>query len=516
MRINTPTTTTEVKIPSNTKLITVTDTNGNITECNDAFVKVSGFSRDELINQPHNIVRHPDMPTEAFKVMWNYLKNGKPWMGLVKNRCKNGDYYWVSAYVSPIYENGSIIGYESVRSKPTEKEIRTASALYSNIKSGKKLKKERLMTLQTTFLPAILVVYGLLYLSGFNLAAEATIVTSVIINSLLLAINSSKQRKEIEKLLENNFTDELAVQTYTDKVGSLGKFEVAILSQKAHLSTIIHRIDNAAAGVSRSTINSLSLIEDSKFSIDQQQSETMQVAAAMNEITTTIADVAIHVSDTANHAETAFILAKEGESISRTTSEYMEGLKATVQEISDSISEVSEETNKIVLAANTIEKIAEQTNLLALNAAIEAARAGEQGRGFAVVADEVRNLAQNTQNSTSDIYQIITSLTEKTNNAVVIAKKGALDAEGGLEKVIESENNLSGIVQSIGQISDMSTQIATAVEQQAHVSEDINKQVVNISNLAESNTESAEKAKTSLTDLSYIADKLHELVKRFK
>ncbi|WP_438879551.1 PAS domain-containing protein, partial [Bacillus cereus group sp. Bce015] len=83
-----------------TKLITVTDTQGIILECNDAFVDISGFSKNELIGQPHNIVRHPDMPAEAFEVMWQYLKAGKPWMGLVKNRCKNGDFYWVDAYAT--------------------------------------------------------------------------------------------------------------------------------------------------------------------------------------------------------------------------------------------------------------------------------------------------------------------------------------------------------------------------------------------------------------------------------
>jgi len=108
MRKNLPVTDTECTFGTTTKLISVTDTKGTILDCNDAFVDVSGFTKSELIGQPHNIVRHPDMPTEAYKVMWEHLKSGKPWMGLVKNRCKNGDYYWVDAYVTPITQGGKV------------------------------------------------------------------------------------------------------------------------------------------------------------------------------------------------------------------------------------------------------------------------------------------------------------------------------------------------------------------------------------------------------------------------
>lgn len=104
MRNNQPVSLVEKTFDSRTHLISVTDLNGNITDCNDAFVDISGFEKHELIGQPHNIVRHPDMPPEAFRIMWSYLKNGKPWMGLVKNRRKNGDFYWVDAYVTPVTE----------------------------------------------------------------------------------------------------------------------------------------------------------------------------------------------------------------------------------------------------------------------------------------------------------------------------------------------------------------------------------------------------------------------------
>ena len=130
MRRNMPVTNTERTFPPNQKLISNTDLNGNIRHCNDAFIAISGFSKSELIGQPHNIVRHPDMPPLAYKIMWEHLKAGKPWMGLVKNRSKNGDYYWVDAYVTPVTEKGKVVGYESVRSCPSRTDVQRADKLY--------------------------------------------------------------------------------------------------------------------------------------------------------------------------------------------------------------------------------------------------------------------------------------------------------------------------------------------------------------------------------------------------
>ena len=133
MRKNLPVTDNEKTFSPNQKLISSTDLKGKIRHCNSAFVEVSGFTRDELIGQPHNIVRHPDMPPAAYENMWSHLKAGQPWMGLVKNRCKNGDYYWVSAYVTPVTENGKVVGYESVRSCPDREDVERAEKLYLSL-----------------------------------------------------------------------------------------------------------------------------------------------------------------------------------------------------------------------------------------------------------------------------------------------------------------------------------------------------------------------------------------------
>lgn len=136
MAKNRPVTGIEVDYPEDERLISETDLKGFITTANASFCAVAGYTHDELVGQRHNIVRHPDIPREVFADMWRTIKAGERWVGVLKNRCKNGDHYWVKAFVSPIIRDGSIVGYRSVRRKPTREEIAEAEALFERIRSG--------------------------------------------------------------------------------------------------------------------------------------------------------------------------------------------------------------------------------------------------------------------------------------------------------------------------------------------------------------------------------------------
>lgn len=516
MRVNKPVTNNERNFGKHVKLISVTDLSGNIVECNDEFVEVSGFAKPELIGQPHNIVRHPDMPPLAFNVMWSHLKAGKPWMGLVKNRCKNGDHYWVDAYVTPISEQGKLVGYESVRSCPSRTDVTRAEALYKKLNAGKSLGKSIPLALENIFLIVALIVCAGVFFLGRQQLSELLLLISVIVYGVWSAATKQAILKSLNDLLSHSFKHELAVHSYTDARGQLGELQVAVMSEKSHLDTVITRIENAASNVSNESENSLSLTRSSREEIQRQQTETEQVAAAMNEMTTTIAQVSKHVQETSGQAETANQLAQQGRAVATTTRTAIDKLRSTVSNISQSVTEVSDQTQRIEKAAQIIEQIAEQTNLLALNAAIEAARAGDQGRGFAVVADEVRQLAQRTQASTKEIYTIVQDLITKSGSAVTVAKAGTQEADRGLEHVLETTSMLDGITDAVGSIANMSIQMASAVEEQAHVAEDINRQVTNIANLAHNSLEKASNASNSISQLRSISGQLHELVVRFK
>lgn len=517
MRINKPVTDREVTFPESVKLISVTDLNSYITDCNDDFEHISGYSKAELIGQPHNLVRHPDMTVEAFKVMWEHLKAGKPWMGLVKNRCKNGDFYWVDAYVTPISEQGRIVGYESVRSAPSKEDVQRAEAYYAKLNAGKAVSQSiSMLSPENFFIVLAIIVTVLLFGLGYKEVSEAILLVAVIVFAIWTAASKKRTISELNAMMVQAFSHELAVKTYTDKQGDLGKLQVAIKSQSAHLATVITRIDNAAARVARESEHGVKLSGDMAKLIQNQQAETIQVATAMNEMTTTIAEVSKHIADAASDADSAAKLTETGNLVSQQTHQAIIKLQQTVQAIGSSVQGVAAQTDKIAHAAQIIEQIAEQTNLLALNAAIEAARAGEQGRGFAVVADEVRNLAHRTQQSTKDIYLIVSELTQRATAAVDVATSGSNDADAGLAKVIESSEMLHGISSAVERIVSMTMQMAAAVEEQSHVAEDINQQVVNISTLADATNNNAEQLNGSIGYLKTVSDEMHELVRRFK
>ncbi|MDI2668316.1 PAS domain-containing protein, partial [Klebsiella pneumoniae] len=166
-------------LPKDANILSTTSPQSHITYVNPDFIKISGFTEEELLGQPHNIVRHPDMPPAAFEHMWSTLKSGRSWMGLVKNRCKNGDHYWVSAYVTPIAKNGSIVEYQSVRTKPEPEQVLAAEKLYAQLRSGKAARPKLAASFSVKIL---LLIWG----SIISSAMAAGMLTDTSISSLLL------------------------------------------------------------------------------------------------------------------------------------------------------------------------------------------------------------------------------------------------------------------------------------------------------------------------------------------
>jgi methyl-accepting chemotaxis protein len=259
-----------------------------------------------------------------------------------------------------------------------------------------------------------------------------------------------------------------------------------------------------------------SITEQATHSVRQQQNEIDQVATAMNEMTATVQEVARNAEQAAQAAQQADHSAQNGASVAGSARREITGLVDEVETSAGVIQELQSESENIGMVLDVIRGIAEQTNLLALNAAIEAARAGEQGRGFAVVADEVRTLASRTQKSTEEIHHMIERLQSGASNAVKVMTQARGKGQGGVGEMGRVTDTLGEIARAVASINDMNTQIASAAEEQSAVAEEINRNVSNISQGSAQSAQGTEQTAFASMELARLAADLQTLVARFK
>ncbi|WP_296217038.1 methyl-accepting chemotaxis protein, partial [Pseudomonas sp. UBA2684] len=418
MRQNLPVTGRNLELPKDANILSTTSPQSHITYVNPDFIKISGFTEEELLGQPHNIVRHPDMPSAAFEHMWSTLKAGRSWMGLVKNRCKNGDHYWVSAYVTPITKNGSTVEYQSVRTKPDPEQVQAAENLYAQLRSGKSATPKWSVSLSVKIL---LLIWGsalssLMVAGIFTGASPSDLLLAVLVSGGLSSVGIMALLSPLGKLLarvKNISNNPLSQILYTGRNDEFGQIEFALRMMQAETGAVIGRIGDASNRLGEHARGLLKDIESSNFLTVEQQAETDQIATAVNQMAASIQEVASNAQHAADAAGRADSETSSGQRLVAHTSQSITALEGEIRQAAQVIHELEGQSNEISKVLDVIRGIAEQTNLLALNAAIEAARAGEQGRGFAVVADEVRSLAARTQQSTTDIQSMISALQER-------------------------------------------------------------------------------------------------------
>ena len=519
MKNNQPVSDKEYCFNQDHRLISSTDTKGKIKYCNDAFIEVSGFTKEELIGKPHNIIRHPDMPQGVFKEMWQTLQNGEVWMGVVKNRRKNGDYYWVNAFVTPVFDGNEIVGYESVRINALEGEKLRAQKIYKRLIQGKSAisAQDKLMSIANKFLP--LIVPGLICLISLgvlsNWAAAGIGFMCFVISAIWFLSRNNAEWVEFSSLRKGAFTNETVAQTFFPDKGFKASAKLAFYSEIARCRTALTRIEDATEGLAQVSMQTQSHADKTNEAIDKQNASTRIVASAITQMSTAIQEVSENVQANAKHAELASSNVNKAVELAGESMTVINHLNGSVTSINETVRDLCDSTLEIQQAAELISAISEQTNLLALNAAIEAARAGEQGRGFNVVADEVRSLALRTRESTERINDVATRVITRAQTAVEVSRNGQNYAHQGVEVVDLTKQSLEEINQSIQTISDMTIQMSSSVEEQSSVADHINQQIVAIADSSNDTQVVAEQSLSASVELAETVDMVNSIIRRF-
>lgn len=521
MRQTLPITDREVELPRDINILSTTDPKSYITYINPDFIQISGFSEAELLGQPHNIVRHPHMPSAAFADMWATLKSGRSWMGLIKNRCKNGDHYWVNAYATPIVQDGVTVEYQSVRTKPEPQHVRAAEALYAQLRAGKALKKPWLQL--SLSLRLILQIWAALLLvavaTSFVVALPLTgLLTMTLLTGVLSSLAIAVRLAPLKALTERARAiadNPLSQSVYTGRQDELGAIEFALRMLQSETGALVGRMADASNKLGGFAQKLLEEIESSNRATGEQQARTEQIAAAVTQMAASVQEVAHNAHQAADAASKADHETLMGQALVTDTRDAITELEGAIGRAAAVIHELEGQSKEISKVLDVIRGIAEQTNLLALNAAIEAARAGEQGRGFAVVADEVRSLAARTQKSTTDIQGMISALQERARTAVMAMEQSGAQANSSVAHALQAANALNGISQRVNDITDRSAQIATAVEEQGAVSDDIHRSISQIRDTATRNVELGHNTENSAASVSRLSSDLSVLARQF-
>lgn len=503
----------EVTFGDNDQLVSTTDLKGVITYANDIFCQVAGYSLDELVGQNHSLVRHPDMPKEAFKDLWAKLKAGQSWRGMVKNRCKNGSFYWVDAYVTPLYEEGKHIGYQSVRIQPNSELKAKAESTYKKINSGTPLKskftslKPRRYISIVTFISLMVWVFLTLPLQHFFIILLAFF--AIFIFNIKELVNTPLA---LEKL-QLQFDSPSRLIYEGDEPFDIANFHIGLL--EARIKTILGRTSDATIQLQglAEELNSISVTTSEGVDIETEELE--QLAAAIQQMSVTAQEIGRSTIEAADKTQETQEQCLQTLSNMQSTSSMVAQLANDVDSAAVSANDLVKESDDIAKVMTEIQGIADQTNLLALNAAIEAARAGDQGRGFSVVADEVRALSSRTHEATrliqASVGQMQGTLKGWSNKMLESSKQAKLT----LNEAAEAKTLVESISVKITEIYDISTSISTAAEQQSMVSEDLSRNVVRISDLSKDTKVHADKLKKDSNDLSKKSDNIAALSDMF-
>ncbi|EMG7865735.1 methyl-accepting chemotaxis protein [Enterobacter hormaechei] len=492
----------EYPLDDDTTLMSTTDLHSYMTHTNDTFVQVSGFTLQELLGQPHNIVRHPDMPKAAFADMWYTLQKGEPWSGIVKNRRKNGDHYWVRANAVPMVRNGQMTGYMSIRTRATEDEVAAVEPLYKALNEGRCKKrihkglvvrkgwlgKLPAMPLRWRVRSVMAVLFAVM---AATLVASAAGWASLVAAAVVMLFGTLVFEQQIVRPVENVARQALRVATgernsvqHLNRSDELGLTLRAVGQLGLMCRWLINDVSSQVVSVRDGSDRLAQGNEDLNDRTRQTVANVQQTVATMNQMAASVQ----------SNSETA----AEVDKLSMAASSAATQGGTVMQTVVKTMDDIADSTQRIGSITSLINDIAFQTNILALNAAVEAARAGEQGKGFAVVAGEVRHLASRSANAANDIRKLIDASASKV--------------QSGADQVHAAGRTMDDIVEQVKNVTQLIAQISHATSEQATGLTELTRAVAELDSITQKNADLVEESAQISAMVKHRAGRLEDAV----
>ncbi|MEY4640304.1 MAG: hypothetical protein RLZZ227_298 [Pseudomonadota bacterium] len=500
MRVNLPVTQVERTLMDAECIVSKTDLKGRIVYVNRPFLEISGFSEEELLGTAHNIVRHPDMPPAAYADLWRTLQRGRPWRGMVKNRCKNGDHYWVEANANPIWDEGRVIGYMSLRTKPSRAQVEAAEQIYQRFREG----TARGFTLNEGRVVRSGVAGWLASVVGMSIKLRMALVCSAIggvvaVLGILHPVDTALRAALVGVglllcgaawwLLAGKILRPIADAVIACQTVAAGDVRLrSSIDAHNEVGRLMHAINTMAGNVA-------SIVTDVNISAQNLAASSGEVSSTATALSHAASEQASSMQDTSQAIDRMSSLIRQNSENSRVTDGMASKSSSEAVDGGAAVKETVAAMKVIASKIGIIDDIAYQTNLLALNAAIEAARAGDHGKGFAVVAAEVRKLAERSQLAAHEIGEVAKS-------SVGLAERaGKL-----LEQMLPSIEKTSSLVQQIN---------GASAEQTVGVAQ-VNTAMNQINQVTQQTASSSEELAATAEVMSGHASQLQQLMSFFK